>query len=154
MPNPSTLHEDSDFHGQENAHEDFDFDAVENEDDLIRDMQAAGKSLAQIVQMMVAHDLQHERARAICAILVLIQGRQGVQQRLLMIDVISYASGFGLINGETLESIGKRHGIAKQAVQNLVESTQQQLKIPLRVERSSEAKSKMRMTNYRPTKTT
>jgi hypothetical protein len=66
-----------------------------------------------------------------------------------MIDIISYASGFSLVNGETMEGIAVRHGISKQAVMNQVRTVKRHLQLCIRVQRSEAGKTKMRNSNYR-----
>jgi hypothetical protein len=153
MPNHSTLSEGTDYRGNEDCHHDFDFDSLDSEEDQIKELQATGKTLSQIIQMKVKDSMERERATAICAVLILIQGQLGPEKRMMMIDIVSYACNFSLINGDTMESIAARHGISKQAVRNQVRDIKQQLKLCSRVERSEEGKTNMRNSNFRHMKT-
>jgi len=127
----------------------FDFDRIDSPEDFVRERIAQGKEITPLLHAWAKHLAEHEQAKTVRALIALVIQAKKPRQR---IDEIAFACGMLATEGATCESLGKKHGISKQAFQNAVEKVCDTLGLrKLRTMRSDEARAKMRKANFRQT---
>jgi hypothetical protein len=150
MPNPSTLREDTDYHGNEDCHDSFDFDSLDSLEDRIKEAIAKGEPVAALVAQLVDMEANERVNEAIAAVVGYIADAEKPR---LAADHIAWISGMRIRQGESLPAIAKRHGVSKQAF------CQSALKLaailhlkPARAMRSEPGKAMMAKRHFKRTK--
>jgi hypothetical protein len=112
MPNPSTLREDTDYHGNEDCHDSFDFDSLDSLEDRIKEAIAKGEPVAALVAQLVDMECSERVNEAIAGVLCHIADSRKPK---LAVDYLAYACGLRMTQGVSGEALARKHKIRKQA---------------------------------------
>jgi len=120
--------------------------ATDKLSELIEDHVQTGGDVRELLLQILNPEIRELTATALRKMLSFIRCERKPR---LAADQIAWVCGLALVEGETIGTLAKRHGISKQAFQQGAERFRALLRIRSQTRRSDEAREKMSKRNHR-----